>query len=121
MMAHVSIWLSFLSIITPTVLSAPAPQSGSLETLGTAVTALPPTATEAPIEITDPNQIATFVVHPENEECTGTIAECIPICALDPKDPLTWYAGGGEIQVMAWLQNNGSGTSLMSRSSLLTS
>lgn len=46
---------------------------------------------------------------PAEAPCTGTTAECAPICALNPNDPATWGTGGGELQLMAWFQENGTG------------
>jgi hypothetical protein len=62
-----------------------------------------------PPPVTDPNQVVSNIVRTDGTICTGIVAECVPICALDLTDRLTWYSGGGEINLMAWFQENGTG------------
>jgi hypothetical protein len=107
-----------LLALVHSIVAIPAPQVGTLT-----ATAVDPISTEpvdtpensgpagggavSPgsvlIALPSPDQPSTITL-PNGTECTGTIAECLPMCARDQHDPATWVVG--DAMIAPWIRDH---------------
>jgi hypothetical protein len=95
-----------------------APQVGTLSvTAADPISTEPPESSEDPvpaggaaaapgsvfIALPSPDQ-ATTITLPNGTECTGTIAECLPMCAKGQHDPATWVIG--DAMIAPWIRDH---------------